>query len=279
MASPQVEDGHIDIANTIADKFCSYRLSGQEWQIIWVVLRKTWGWLENPSDPKSAKKRMDSISESQFEQLTGIDRRKCHTLLRKLVAKNVLKRTATQKGGKITVSYGIQTDFDKWIVPPKKMAATQKDGKLPPKRMAKLPPKKAHTKDILKKLSKDNIADFDKSASPENFYKTKSGKKLSGKRLETFNQFWETFNLKQGKAAAADSWLKIPTLTNSLVSQILTAAQIEAERRPALEVKGQTPKWAQGWITGRRWEDEIYQQPKVQQQKMTPEEQIEDFLS
>lgn len=44
MASPQTENGHIDIANEIADKFCSYRLSGQEWQILWVLLRKTWGW-------------------------------------------------------------------------------------------------------------------------------------------------------------------------------------------------------------------------------------------
>ena len=54
MASPQRENGHIDIANEIADKFCSYRLSGQEWQIVWVVLRKTWGWLENPKDKNSS---------------------------------------------------------------------------------------------------------------------------------------------------------------------------------------------------------------------------------
>ena len=55
MASPQVENGHIDIANTIADKLCSYRLSGQEWQIIWVILRKTWGWLLDPNQKNGLK--------------------------------------------------------------------------------------------------------------------------------------------------------------------------------------------------------------------------------
>lgn len=57
MANPQAENGHIDIANEIADKFCSYRLSGQEWQIIWVVLRKTWGWLEVPDNKVGPKKK------------------------------------------------------------------------------------------------------------------------------------------------------------------------------------------------------------------------------
>ena len=57
MANPQPDKGHIDIANTIADKFCSYRLSGQEWQMVWVILRKTWGWLVNPKNNNGVKKK------------------------------------------------------------------------------------------------------------------------------------------------------------------------------------------------------------------------------
>jgi len=104
------------------------------------------------------------------------------------------------------------------------------------------------------------IADSTESAKPknENYYLTKSGKKLTGKRLETFDVFWELFNFKQGKAAAADSWLKIPTLTNEIIEQINHAASIEAKRRPELEVKGASPKWPQGWLSERRWEDESY---------------------
>src|SRR3990167_9144794 len=41
--TPQLEDGYIRIANEIVDKLISYRISGEEWQILLVVLRKTYG--------------------------------------------------------------------------------------------------------------------------------------------------------------------------------------------------------------------------------------------
>jgi phage replication O-like protein O len=150
MASPQIENGHIDIATTIVDKFCSYRLSGQEWQIVWVVLRKTWGWLENPKDKNSPKKKIDRISLSQFEQLTEIDRRKCHELLKKLVKKKVLKKAVTQKGDKVIIRYGFQKDFDKWLLTPKKVTIPQKGDGVSPKKVSKLSPKKVNTKETLK---------------------------------------------------------------------------------------------------------------------------------
>lgn len=106
-----------------------------------------------------------------------------------------------------------------------------------------------------------NNADSSESASPspdQEFYTAKSGKKLAGKRLEAFDSFWRAFNYKHGKSAAADSWLKIRPLTDALVKEIISAAEIEAARRPTLEKSGGTPKWAQGWLTERRWEDEAY---------------------
>jgi len=106
-------------------------------------------------------------------------------------------------------------------------------------------------------------------------YKTKSGKKLSGKRLDTFESFWVLFNFKKGKASAADSWLNISTLTDTITEQIFEAAKIEAERRPELIAKGSSPKWAQGWLTERRWEDEIYQ-PQGTNHVETPEESAEE---
>lgn len=90
------------------------------------------------------------------------------------------------------------------------------------------------------------------------FYLTKKKRKLTGKRLETFLIFWKKFNYPQGKAEAADSWIDIPELTASLCEKINLAAEMEAKRRPELELAGKTPKMAQGWISARRWEDEIY---------------------
>ncbi len=88
------------------------------------------------------------------------------------------------------------------------------------------------------------------------FYLTKKKKKLSGKRLDSFNEFWTVFDYRQGKAEAADAWLDIPTLTTQIVEQIIIAAKSEAQRRPVLLKENKIPKMAQGWINGRRWEDE-----------------------
>ena len=90
----------------------------------------------------------------------------------------------------------------------------------------------------------------------EEFYLTKKKRKLTGKRLETFNRFWSDFNYKKGKADAADSWLDIPQLTDALVNEICESAKREASARQGLIDQGRTPIYAQGWLTARRWEDE-----------------------
>jgi hypothetical protein len=87
-------------------------------------------------------------------------------------------------------------------------------------------------------------------------YMTKKKKKLKGWKCETFMEFWDAFNFKKGKAEAADAWLEIESLGRSLASEIIAAARAEAKRRPGLIEKGRSPKWAQGWLSGRRWEDE-----------------------
>ena len=90
----------------------------------------------------------------------------------------------------------------------------------------------------------------------ETFFLTRRKRKLKGKRLETFNRFWEVFAYKRGKAEAADAWMDIPTLTESIVEDICAAAHAESSTRQQVIAEGRTPKMAQGWITGRRWEDE-----------------------
>jgi hypothetical protein len=93
-------------------------------------------------------------------------------------------------------------------------------------------------------------------AEEENFYWTRKKRKLKGKRLETFNAFWDRFAYKRGKAEAADAWLEIPAMTDRMCETIYQAADIEAKNRPQLIAEGRTPKMAEGWIRGRRWEDE-----------------------
>lgn len=81
-------------------------------------------------------------------------------------------------------------------------------------------------------------------------------KTLSGKRAESFQRCWEAFGDKRGKAEAVDAWAIIPELTDSLVEKIIAAAGRYSGERPHMLAQGRTPKMAQGWIAGRRWEDE-----------------------
>lgn len=93
-------------------------------------------------------------------------------------------------------------------------------------------------------------------------YRTKKGRNLTGWKLETFNRFWGMFAYKTGKAEAADAWLDIPGLSPELVdTEILPAATREAQNRPRLIEQKRTPKMAQGWLSGRRWEDEVSTSP------------------
>ena len=113
---------------------------------------------------------------------------------------------------------------------------------------------------------KEHTASVD--ADEVDFYLTKKKKKLSGKRLKTFDLFWESFNHKKGRAEAADSWLEIPFLTDALVDKIIKAAKLEALNRKELKEQGTTPKMAQGWLSGKRWEDEVNFKPQIRYEQV-----------
>ena len=99
-----------------------------------------------------------------------------------------------------------------------------------------------------------NVPDAGASgAQTEVAYRTKKGRPLKGEQLEWFGQFWKAFAKTDGKAEAADAWLDLK-VTSETLPDILKGARAEAESRKALIAAGLTPKFAQGWLSGRRWE-------------------------
>lgn len=78
--NPQREDGHVEINNLTSERFAKTHLSGNEWQILWVVLRKTWGF----------NKKEDYISLTQFQKFTGLSRDSVNDAVDRLVGKNLL---------------------------------------------------------------------------------------------------------------------------------------------------------------------------------------------
>ncbi len=144
MASPQLENGYFKIANEIAEKLCSHRLPGQENQIIWAILRKTYGF----------NKKEDEISYGQLSKITKINRPKVIKLVKSLVSKKILG--SIQNGTRQPSTIWFNKDYDRWAPSPQKDTSPQKGTNLVPKRIP-LPsphmgvPQKTKRKDIIQK--------------------------------------------------------------------------------------------------------------------------------
>lgn len=124
MASPQQENGHIDLANEIADHLMQIRIPGEERQIFDCIMRQTWGYCRlrggKPYKDKRGlwvKKKWDAISQTQFERLTGINRRRVWKLIQGLLDKNLI----VKNDDGFICKYRIQKDWEKWKLSSKKV--------------------------------------------------------------------------------------------------------------------------------------------------------------
>jgi phage replication O-like protein O len=115
VANPQVENGHVKIANEIIEQLAKINLSNYEWRILMVILRKTYGW----------NKKIDTISLSQFQEATGITTQHVAVTIKRLVNSNIIIK---HNGNKI-MEYGLQKDYSKWLIKqqplPKKVVPIQ----------------------------------------------------------------------------------------------------------------------------------------------------------
>ena len=140
MASADLENGYVKIPNGLMERLAEFRLSGREHQILWVIIRKTYGW----------NKMMDRISLKQFSELTGIPRHKCCEILQGLVERKIVSKGVPKKGNTRYVTYGIQSNFQKWQVFPKKGTVPEKGNKVFPKKGTKCSRKRELQKTLIK---------------------------------------------------------------------------------------------------------------------------------
>ncbi len=114
MANPQPEDGHIDIANGIAEALCRTNLSPYESQVLWFVFRKTYGW----------HKSVDHIPLSQISAATRIAKPNILRTLRSLVRRRII----TRQGSLV----GFQKDYDLWLPEARRCPVSDPASALPP---------------------------------------------------------------------------------------------------------------------------------------------------
>ncbi len=128
MASPQKENGYVTIANELAERFSLAGMNGSEHRILWVVIRKTYGY----------NKKQDYISLTQFQKSTGMGRKQVVETIHALVGKRLLLKEKS--------IYGLNKDWESWVVG-KRLLSGQKTTTLVGKRPPKVVGKSTHTKD------------------------------------------------------------------------------------------------------------------------------------
>jgi len=107
MANPQPKP-YVKISRELIDKgFTKIRISGECWQVLWYIIRKTYGW----------GKKTDVIALSQIANETNLSRQHVHRSIKKLEEMNVI--SVTNIGYKIPAIYGLNKDYETWQSVPK----------------------------------------------------------------------------------------------------------------------------------------------------------------
>lgn len=253
MASPQLEDGYIKIANEIAEALMTINLSAYESRVLWFIFRKTYGF----------QKKTDWLSLSQFSDLIGLDRRLVHRAIKGLLSKGmlVIERDDGQR-----VKYGFQKDYTKWIkdtIKPshgKKIqqikensAELSSKGMMSSKGMTtvierddELSSKGILTKETITKEIKDPP------------YPPKMRTAKTQKADEGFDLFWAAYPKKRDKVNALKAWRKLNG-TRPPVEAIVRSINNQKRSADWIKDEGQFIPYPATWLNGQRWEDEIYQ--------------------
>jgi len=103
--------GFTAIPNELIEALGKIRISGEANQILWVIIRKTFGW----------HKVKDKIALSQFVLSTGIKKPNIIRALHKLIEMKIIK-----KDNDTVSSYCIQEDFSRWKPLSKKITLSKK---------------------------------------------------------------------------------------------------------------------------------------------------------
>lgn len=104
--SPQVEDGHIKIANELFEAIMAFPFKQTTLRVLLAVLRKTYGY----------GKKEDDLSASQVGLLLGdMKRQHITTALNELAAMGVISKRPGRYGSLV----GINKDYSQWVASPK----------------------------------------------------------------------------------------------------------------------------------------------------------------
>lgn len=149
MASPQIENGHLDIANELVEQLAKSELSGSEFRVCFYIWRKTWSW----------HKKSDNISITQIEKGTNLSRKMVVQTINKLVTKRLLLKS---KNYISTLQFN--KHYEEWVVTNRTLGSYQKVTrvvtKCTPKLVTKSKPTKENKETITKEITTNVVTGF-----------------------------------------------------------------------------------------------------------------------
>lgn len=225
MADPQLENGYTRIANEIMDAFAKHRIPGEQRQILDVILRKTYGF----------NKKEDSISNSQFVELTGLKKGNVTRAIKTLIEKGVVIKSdnaVIKSDNKIIPTYRFNKNYKEWKLLSKKQVVIKKATTVI-KSDNKLLSKVMDTKD---NYTKDTI----------------TKERYNG----NFELFWKAYPIKKAKLDAFKMWVKY----NPPLDICLKAIDAQKLEKTRLKEKNEfCPEWKHPatWLNKGCWTDEV----------------------
>ncbi len=240
MATPQVKNGYLQFANELVDAFFRLHLSGNQWQLLWVIIRATYGWNTKNS----------SISLTTFQKLTGIERRNLKKGLDALVERNIVTKSCRGNA----IFYSVQKDYEKW---------TNYTG---------VKNNTSVKNDTISSV-KNNTGTSVKNNTP--YKNIKTIKDMYAKFLsDQFKIFYGNYPKKVAKREAEKAWHQLweDSKSDYYVSQlnnetmnVIMAAINKQKLQSAWQDKNFIPHPAT-WLRNRRWEDEVDEPVKERNQ-------------
>jgi len=97
---PQLEDGHIRIANELYDAILSYPFTGRQLKVVLAIMRKTYGF----------GKKQDDVSASQIGSICGMSRTHATSTMNQLAEMNVI----TKQPGVYGSIVGMNKAYSTW---------------------------------------------------------------------------------------------------------------------------------------------------------------------
>jgi phage replication O-like protein O len=230
MASPQAENGHLDLANELAEAFQKLQLSGYQWRILWVILRQTYGW----------HKKTDRISLSIFEEKTGIPQKHLIPALKELVERKIIIKDKET----YIIRYGLQKDYELWK--PLLKSGLPKSGF----------PEIRSPGNGREDLPKSGVKPLPKSGDTKENKETPKKKRQGDSSDPAFEQFYRAYPKHKAREKAEKAWIKLnPSI--EFIPIILTALEKHKQSEDWKKENGKYIPYPATWLNDRRWEDEI----------------------